>query len=123
MPVLTNADRMVLISAMRGEPIHCGFAELIPALRAMGYVSACYVCTETTWDVRLSAVGERLARAYVDTRFGELWTELGVRLAVRAEFMRDVRRRELLLERSKVAMRRGMDAAVRAYAVIGAAHG
>ncbi len=120
---LTNAERMVLVSASRGEPVSVRFVRQVQRLEAMGLVAHHRALTVAhhrvpthqlaVFAVDLTVQGSCLARAYRAQAWGELWTELATRLQTRACYTGESAAHRRLMKHSRQAMRRAMEAAVR----------
>ena len=114
--VLTNAERMVLITAIREHAVSVRFEPQARRLQAMGLldvVAPCAVNPGTQRVVFPSHVGRCMALAYVAQSWCDLWAELGLRLQTRAAYSSTPKETMRCLRRAHAANRRAMAAAVR----------
>ncbi len=115
--VLTNAERMVLITSIREHAVSVRFEPQARRLQAMGLldVVAPGVNPGTHRVVFPSHAGRCMALAYVAQSWCDLWAELGLRLQTRAAYSSTPKDTLRCLRRAREANRRAMAAAVRCW--------
>jgi hypothetical protein len=114
---LDNAERMVLISARRGEPIAARFTPHAHSLIAMGFAASVAPDPRRPAEhrrVMLTRCGASLASAYLASHIGRVWLECASRLTARVSWTDDREQAQRWAQWSREAHRRALAAALRA---------